>query len=518
MRLVSKFFAEDRVSVPHLTKSRYIAGLQCLRRLWLLVNQPPFYEPPEPGSPLDIGQQIGLKAHLLFPGGVLVDEAPWAHAGAAAKTIALMADADTPAIFEAAFEHDGIRVRVDVLERRPDGTWGLREVKSSTGPKEHHLDDIALQAHVVRRAGVAVSSIELVHVNNAYVRDRDGVDWRRYFARVDVEADVEARLAEIPARLPSMRECLANDHAPRIEPGRQCSYPYGCEYWDQCTVGKPVDWIIRLPRLSEANAAQLTSLGIEAVSAIPAEFPLTAKQSVIRETLVSGRPYISDDLSRLLTAFGPPACYLDFEAMAPPIPLYQGTRPYQTLPFQWSLHEIDDAGRLGHLEFLADGAGDPRREFAETLIAALSGSNSPIIVYSSYEKSRLRELAEIFPDLRSALEAVIDRLADLLPVVRQAVYLPAFDFSFSIKTVGPALCPDFAYDDLDGVADGLAAAGAFLQIASGAVGNADEIGRLRRQLLAYCERDTLAMVKAHAALLELSGTRESSTSSPATLR
>lgn len=493
------------MGIPHLTKSRYIAGLQCLRRLWLLVNQPPPYEPPEPGSPLDIGQQIGLKAHLLFPGGVLIDEAPWAHAAAVARTIALMADANTPAIFEAAFKHDGIRVRVDVLERLPDGSWGLREVKSSTGPKDHHLDDIALQAHVVRGAGVTVSSIELVHVNNAYVRCLDGVEWRAYFVRVDVEAGVEARLAEIPSRLPAMRECLASGQAPFIEPGRQCSSPYGCEYWDQCTAGKPVDWIIRLPRLSEANATELKALGVEAVSSIPAEFPLTAKQSVIREAIVSDRPYISDDLPRLLTAFGPPACYLDFEAMAPPIPLYQGTRPYQTLPFQWSLHEIDGVGRLGHLEFLADGAGDPRREFAETLIAALRRSYSPIIVYSSYEKSRLRELAEVFPDLRSSLEAVIDRLADLLPVVRQSVYLPAFDFSFSIKTVGPALCPDFGYDDLDGVADGLAAAGAFLQIASGAVVDADETARLRRQLLAYCERDTLAMVKAHAALLELAG-------------
>ena len=245
--------------------------------------------------------------------------------------------------------------------------------------------------------------------------------------------------------------------------------------------------------------------GGEAVSAIPDDFPLTGKQSVMRDALVSGRPYVSDDLDRLLAPFGPPACYLDFEAMMPPVPLYMGTRPYQTLPFQWSLHELDDAGRLGHLEFLADGTGDPRRQFAETLIAALGRSSSPIVVYSSYERTRLRDLAELFPDLRPSLEAVIDRLADLLPLVRRAVYLPAFDFSFSIKTVGPALCPDFGYDDLDGVADGMAAAGAFLQIASGAVVNADEIARLRGQLLAYCERDTLAMVKAHEALRALAG-------------
>jgi predicted RecB family nuclease len=186
--------------------------------------------------------------------------------------------------------------------------------------------------------------------------------------------------------------------------------------------------------------------------------------------------------------------------MMPPIPLYEGTRPYQTLPFQWSLHEIDHAGTLGHREFLADGSNDPRRQFAETLVAALADSSLPIIVYSAYEQSRLRELAEIFPDLRPSLEAVIDRLADLLPVVRGGIYLPAFDFSFSIKTVAPALSPGFGYEDLDGVANGSDAAGAFLQIASGALAAPDEVARLRNQLLAYCERDTLAMVKAHEAL------------------
>ncbi len=487
------------MTTPHLSKSRYIAGLQCLRRLWLLVNEPPPYEPPAPGSPLDVGQQIGIKAHLLFPGGVLIDEDPWAHASATTRTATLMADG-APAIFEAAFEHEGVRVRVDVMERLSDGSWGLREVKSSTGPKDYYFDDIALQVHVLRGAGVTVSSTELIHVNSAYVRGSNGVDWRGYFARVDVAAGVEARLAELPSRLPAMRDCLANSQAPFIEPGGQCNSPYACEYWARCTADKPVDWIKYLPRLSEANAAKLKTLGIEAVSDIPAGFPLTGAQAAMREAIISGQPYVTKNLPRLLRPFGPPALYLDFEAMAPPIPLYEGTRPYQILPFQWSLHEIDGAGMLTHKEFLADGSDDPRRQFAETLINALCGSDSPIIVYSAYEQTRLREIAEVFPDLRPSLEAVIARLADLLPVVRGGVYLAAFDFSFSIKKVAPALCPDFTYDDLDGVADGGAASTAFLQIASGALDAADEMARLRQQLLAYCERDTFAMVKAHEAL------------------
>jgi hypothetical protein len=154
-------------------------------------------------------------------------------------------------------------------------------------------------------------------------------------------------------------------------------------------------------------------------------------------------------------------------------------------------------------EFLADGVNDPRRQFAETLIDALACSDDPIIVYSAYEQTRLKELAANFPDLSTALNALIARLADLLPIVRSAVYFPEFRFSNSIKSVAPALCPGFSYDDLDGVADGGAASAAFLQLASGRITDPGEVGQLRAALLAYCKRDTLAMVEVHRALVRL---------------
>lgn len=286
-------------------------------------------------------------------------------------------------------------------------------------------------------------------------------------------------------------------------PSRAGGTPYGCEFWDRCTAHRPPDWIHHLPRLSEARAAELTALGIEAVSAIPAGFPLTAKQAIIRDVIASGQPYIAPDLARLLRDFEPPVCYLDFEAMMPPIPLYEGTQPYQTIPFQWSLHAIDDDGVLHHREFLAAGDEDPRRGFAETLIEALDGFVGPILVYSAYEQTRLKELASQFPELRAAIEAVIARLLDLLPVVRSAVYLPEFRFSNSIKSVAPALAPGFGYDDLDGIADGSAASAAFVQFASGYVPDPEQAHRLRAALLAYCRRDTLAMVEVHRALMAL---------------
>jgi hypothetical protein len=414
-----------------------------------------------------------------------------------------MNDARVPAIFEAAFEYDGIRIRVDVMERLAPGAWGLREVKSSSGLKDHYLDDIALQAYVLRGAGIAVSSIELLHVNTAYVRGADGICWTNFFTRLDVGNAVAERLVDLPGRLPAMRDCLGMIGLPDVEPWSQCGTPYACEFLDRCTANKPADWIKYLPRLSPARASEVKARGIEAISAIPADFPLTSKQVIIRDATASGRPYVAPDLARLLRGYGPPACYLDFEAMMPPIPLYEGTRPYQTLPFQWSLHTIAEDGVLHHREFLADGSDDPRRRFAETLVAAVAASDAPIVVYSAYEQTRLKELAGQFPHLSAGLNAVAARLVDLLPIVRGAVYHPEFRFSNSIKSVAPALCPGFGYDDLDSIADGAAASAAFVQLASGCLTCPEEAAQLRAALLAYCQRDTLAMVEVHRALKKL---------------
>jgi hypothetical protein len=340
-------------------------------------------------------------------------------------------------------------------------------------------------------------------VNTAYVRGPGGICWTDFFARVDVHDAVAARLVDLPSRIQAMRDCLGMVELPAAEPGSHCATPYACEFWDRCTAAKPADWTFYLPRLSQARVSELKVLGIESISLIPADFPLASKQIIIRDTTASGQPYLASDFAGLLRGCGPPACYLDFEAMKPPIPPYEGTRPYQIIPFQWSLHAIARNGVLHHREFLAEGGGDPRRRFAETLIEALAAFDGPILAYSAYEKSRLKQLAREFPDLSESLSALIARLVDLLPIVRGAVYFPEFRFSNSIKSVAQALSPGFGYADLECVADGGAASAAFLRLASGYLTVPKEVDHLRAALLAYCQRDTLAMVEVHRALTHL---------------
>ncbi len=379
----------------------------------------------------------------------------------------------------------------------------MREVKSSGSVKEHHFDDVAVQFHVVRAAGVRLSSIEILHVNKGYVRDQAGISWHEFFRRADVKAEVKSRLDDIETRLTEQFACLSLAEAPEIEPEAHCHSPFSCEHWERCTESKPDDWAFHMPNFSAARRAELKALGVDSISAIPADFRLSPRQEIIRDVTRTSKPFVAPDLSARLDSFGPPAFYLDFEAFLPAVPLYPGTQPYQTIPFQWSLHCVDSCGAIKHQEFLADANSDPRRPFAETLIAALGGSNLPIIVYSSYERTRLNALAALFPDIAQPICSIAGRLVDLLPIVRSGVYHPGFAFSNSIKTAAPALCPDVTYDDLDEIADGMAASTAFWLMASGRA-DADTTARLRGSLRTYCHRDTWAMVRLHQALIMLS--------------
>jgi len=177
-------------------------------------------------------------------------------------------------------------------------------VKSSSGLKNHYIDDIALQTYVLRGAGVALPSIELLHVNTAYVRGASGVMWPEFFARLDVGDAVATALVDLPGRLPAMRECLRADTLPAAEPGSQCGNPYPCEFWDRCTADKPADWVPYMPRLSQARVEDLKALGIETIPAIPPDFPLTTRQAIIRDAIAMVRPFVAPDLARLLQPTG----------------------------------------------------------------------------------------------------------------------------------------------------------------------------------------------------------------------
>jgi hypothetical protein len=489
----------------HITKTDVLAAFQCARRAWLAVHEPARATPLANGrrALLENGRAIGRLAHALFPGAVLVEEAEFA--AARARTAGLLADRSVPAILEAAVEHDGVAIRVDALERLADGAWGLREVKSGTRVRDVHLDDLAIQRHVLTGAGLTIASTELIHVDAEYVHGEGTIAWPRFFARTDVADAVAERLPAAAARIDELRAALARAEAPEIEPSPHCSTPYRCEFWEHCTRELPADWILNVRYVPAERWAALRAAGTTLLRDLASAEGVPAVLWQARQALDSGRVVVAGDLAAALGDLGPPADYLDFETISPALPRFAGTHPFQRIPFQWSLHRRDTVGTHVHHEFLADGGTDPRRQFAETLLAHLRGSDRPILVYSDFESEVLAELAPALPDLAAEIAHVRTRLRDLLPIVRTHVYHPEFRGSFSLKMVAPALVPGFGYDDLTAIHDGAEATVAFARLAAGEY-DAEQATGLRAALRAYCARDTEALLRVHDALLALAAT------------
>jgi hypothetical protein len=482
-----------------LTKKLVLDAQQCARRAWLTVYGS------EHATPLDGGRralianaaELARAARALFPGGVVVDAASFDEA--VARTRILLDDPAVPAIFAAAFVHAGVRIRVDAIERLRDGGWGIRAVKSTARVKERHLDDVAVQRHVAAGAGADVRSVEVIHVDPAYVR-ADAIEWPRLFRRVDVGTEVDERAPRLPAVIAELRATLGRDDTPIVEPSPHCgSRSRRCDFWAYCTRGKPDDWVGHVAIIRRDAREALRAAAIDRLTDVPDDVQLDRVLTRIRDVLRAGRAFIAPALADALTPFGPPAWYLDFETMNATVPIYPGTRPFEQVPFQWSLHHVDAGGAVTHRELLTDGRGDPRRAVAESLVAALGGDDEPIVVYSSFESQVLTALAAAHPDLATALHAIIARLRDLREPVLAHVYHADFHYSFSLKQVAPALVPGFGYGDLETIAEGGDAARAFARIAAGVADEA-EAAATRRALLAYCRRDTEALVELHRVL------------------
>jgi predicted RecB family nuclease len=490
---------------PHLSKSRFIAGLQCLRRLWHICHTPE--ATPRPGAALESlfagGHEVGRLARLSFPGGVLVDEnGGFAHAARMTRRLIGSGGRTTcgasPLLFEAAFAFEDVLVRADILQRRNDGRWRLIEVKATLDLKDHHIADLAVQRHVLEGWGLEVPEACLMHLDRDYVYNGHGHRLDDLFVIEDVSDRVLAFQARVPERLREQRVVLASGEPPAIEPGGQCTNPFTCEFCALCSPELPMDHPALLPRIGREAVERFRAEGIDSVAGIPLDHPLSAPQQRARRAVLEGGAVIEPEVRAELAGLGWPRWYMDFETSNPAVPRHRGMGPYNVIPFQWSLHrQAGPRAPLEHFEFLADEAEDPRRRFADTLLETLGRDSGPVVVYNAaFERSRLADLGRWLPRAAGALGRVADRVWDLLPVIRGHVYHPAFRGSFSLKKVLPALLPHLGYEGL-AVADGGEAGAAWERLVSSGPGIAER-QRLRAALLEYCGRDTLAM----AALVE----------------
>ncbi|MDO8177681.1 MAG: DUF2779 domain-containing protein [Undibacterium sp.] len=478
-----------------LSKSRLIAWKQCPKRLWLQIHRRDLLEISDHiAQTFEIGFEVGEVARTLYPSGILIEDDDDLSAALNSTRAALITHPELP-IFEATFQHDGVLVRADLLLPGASG-YRMAEVKASASVKPYHIDDCAIQAWVLQQNKLSLGMIEVMHINTAFVYQGKG-DYHGMFTNVNVDDAVFPLLKLVPEWIKEARATLAGEE-PNIQPGLQCEDPYECPFKRHCNrhiiqVLEPSYTLDILYRMHAATKDAFHANGIQDALLVPSEL-LNETQQWIQRVSHAGVPELFPAAKNLLAAMSYPRYYLDFETINLAVPRWEQTRPYASqVPFQWSCHTEEANHHLKHAMFLDVSGNDPRRRCAEQMIKAL-GYAGPIFVYfQSFEKSRIAELADLYPDLAPALLAINGRIVDLLPITRANYYHPEMKGSWSIKAVLPTIAADLRYDLLT-VGNGGDAQVAYREILHPQTPE-DRKQELTLGLREYCTLDTLAMVR-----------------------
>ena len=473
-----------------LSKSQFTRGLQCHKSLWLLKNRPELRAEPDAGlqARFEAGTEVGILAQQLFPGGVALEYNSGITKNISTTQELIASGAQT--IYEATFRHDNVLAMVDILQKGPDG-WELYEVKSSTETKDIFVNDTAIQYYVVTGAGISISRVFIVHLNNQYTRMGD-LDLKKLFTIDDVTTLTLSRQADIPLQLADMRQAITGSE-PLIDIGTYCNDPYECDFKSYCWQHIPECSIFDIANLRSNRKFALYYDGVLNLADIPPDVTLSDKMRIQVETELTGREVINKrNIREFLAAISEPVGFLDFETFMEPVPSFDSQRPYQQIPFQYSLHIYDD-GKLRQHEFLGEPGRDPRRDFLEKLLADSQSCKTILVYNQSFEIARLQEMARDFPGFVKGIDSIIARIIDLMePFRNKDYYVRAMCGSYSIKYVLPALVQGLDYDNL-AIADGEMAMLAYARLAK--LQDVKEKEKIKNGLLDYCRVDTLGMVK-----------------------
>jgi len=479
-----------------LSKSKIMDGLQCPRLLWSEVHHPELIQYPASIERIfAMGHEVGRIAQELSPGGVMAGPH---HDGRLTSDDLRQAEADTERlldepgdviIYEATFSHDGVLVRTDLFFRE-NGCCRFAEVKASTKVKPHYPMDAAIQAWVLRESGVPVERVSLAHIDNTFTYAGHG-DYKGLLVEVDITDAVECLIPEVPGHVDALRLMLEGE-APAPFVGPHCGAPNVCPLKDQCCAETAEYHVACLPRGGKLIPA-LQNEGYFDLRDVPLEKLKNADHIRVWQATGSGAAEVDAAIGDFMRDLPFPRYYFDFETISFAAPIWEGTRPYEVLPVQFSCH-IEGADRsLDHIEFLHVSGQPPMRACAEAVIAAL-GDEGPVLSYTNYEEQRLKWMAAAYPDLAPALIRIVERIVDLHPPVHRHYYHPEMRGSWSIKAVVPTVAPELSYDDLDEVHEGTGAQAAFEEAIRPET-STERREDLRRKLLAYCERDTEVMVR-----------------------
>lgn len=487
----------------HLSKSRLLVSRQCPKRLWLAAYRPDLLDESGATSRFVAGQAVGAVARSLHPEGRLIAHEHDLDAAVRETHEALQADPNRP-LFEPAFRHDGLLVRADVL--LDAGTAAtLVEVKSTSGVKEYHYADAAIQTHVIKGAGVDLARTFIAHVDTSWVYP-GGERYAGLLVQVDVSSAIAPIVDDVPQWVAQALSVL-DGHEPQVAMGGHCTKPFDCPFMTYCAslAGPQPEYPVELlpGKDGKALARRLRAEGYADLREVPvSRVPEGGKLARVHKATRSGHAYRDQaGAHRAIAKWAFPRYWLDFETIAFAVPIWARTRPYQQIPFQWSCHVEQSSGALDHVHFLDLSGANPQRACAEALLAALGERGVIVAYHAPFERSVLKGLADALPDLAPRLRALLARVVDLEPVVIGYYYHPDMRGSFSIKAVLPTIAPALDYGNLGEVQSGDVAQIAYAEAIRPRTSE-ERRAQIERALLDYCRRDTEAMVAVARGLVE----------------
>jgi hypothetical protein len=484
-----------------LSKSQFLKGQQCHKRLWLSKHRPGLRREPNHTAEFlfSEGHIVGKLAQQLHPGGIDINE------GNPSIPIKLSRTQDAlkthNVIYEAAFQFNHVFAMVDILHQTPFGI-DCYEVKSSTTEKAVFLQDMALQQYVVEGAGLSGVRFFLVLINPHYVR-KGPINVNELFKQIPVHYKIEALKQHIPAQLQSLRTALKSPNAPSTEIGPHCFSPYDCDYMSHCWAHIPKHSVFEISGMKLDKKFELYNKGIVHLTELFNTPGLNPHQNDQIRAQKHDEPIVNKPgIQAFLNTLFYPLYFLDFEAFQRAIPPFDTLRPYQQVAFQYSLHsQQTPQSELKHTDFIAEPNEDPRYALAQSLIKTLP-KNACILTYNSgFEKLVLKQLADTFPKFSKHLMVLHNNIVDLMePFQRHDVYTKDMEGSFSIKSVLPALVPELSYESL-AVRDGQMAVISYIKLSQ--TSNPIEKETLTSHLREYCKLDTYAMVRVLDVLREM---------------
>jgi len=483
-----------------LTKSKYLYGIQCPMLLWISVNRKELIPVPDAATQykFDQGHLVGELAKKLYPDGIDIPSDNFM--GNINRTKELLNQRKP--LFEAGVMVGNLFSRTDILNPVNEDEWDIIEVKSSTEIKDINLHDVSFQKLCWEESGLKVRKCFLAYINNKYVKNGE-INPQELFIVDDITEPVGFKSLDIRDKISGMMEIINLPDCPEAIIGACCSDPYDCPLMDTCWAELPEHNVFTL-YYGGKKSCELYDRGIVEIADIPKTYKLNDKQQIQLSCVANDNVHIDKEgIKEFLGGLEYPLYLLDFETFSTVIPVYDGTRPYQNIPFQFSLHiQENPGGKLQHHGYLAEGKDAPRPGLLAALHNKIGDAGSIVAYNKSFEENVLKDLALAFPEYSEWINGILPGFVDLLVPFRSFNYYnPLQHGSASIKKVLPAITGS-GYEGM-AIAKGDDASLAFLDMAYGNLTD-EEKSRIRNNLLEYCGLDTEAMARIINELYQLS--------------